>query len=269
METLLTNTPMIDWITLTSWQITAWDELIHDELYKPQTIEGYKGYRDNRTSIWVGTGKQKNYDIGEAVAHRMLVVSGRAAEDQKGNVRGVSPEDVKCTRLDIQITTDWPYADLWNVLRRWREKGRRGSTQESDTGMTVYLGAWGSERFVRIYQKTPTLCRFEMCYKGRYAKPLWERLGTCDGFVQRETMGKWLTYELLRIGDPVLENVFGDVLMGNPERPPREARRPTTDTERWIKKVVYPALAKYVKSHDVDPYLIAGLIDILRGEKDE
>jgi len=269
METLLTNTPMIDWITLTSWQITAWDELIHDELYKPQTIEGYKGHRDNKTRIWVGTGKQKNLAIGEMVAHRMLEVSGRNADDQKGNVRGTSPDDAKCTRLDIQITTDWPAADLWNVLRRWREKGRRGSTMESDTGMTVYLGAWGSERFVRIYQKTSTLCRFEMCYKRAYASPIWERLGTCDGFAQREMMERWLLYELTRINDPVLDAVFGDVLYGNPERPPREARRPTTDTERWIKRVVYPALAKYANSHDVDPYLIAGLIDVLGGSRDE
>ena len=269
METLLTNTPMIDWITLTSWQITAWDELIHDELYKPQTIEGYKGHRDNKSGIWVGTGKQRNHDIGEMVGHRMTVVSGRNADEQQTAVREASPSDTKCTRIDIQITTDWPNADLWNVLRRWREKGRRGSTMESDTGMTVYLGAWGSERFARIYQKTPTLCRFEMCYKKGYASPLWERLGACDGLVQREMMGNWLAYELLRIGDPILDAVFGDVLLGNPEKPPREARRPTTDTERWIKRVVYPALAKYSQSHDVDPYLIAGLMDILRGEKDD
>jgi len=269
METLLTNTPMIDWITLTSWQITAWDELIHDELYKPQTIEGYKGHRDNKTRIWVGTGKQKNLAIGEMVAHRMLEVSGRNADDQKGNVRGTSPDDAKCTRLDIQITTDWPAADLWNVLRRWREKGRRGSTMESDSGMTVYLGAWGSERFIRIYQKTPALCRFELCYKKGYANPLWERLGQLDGKGKREAMGHWMAYELLRVKDPVLSSVFGDVLQGNPEKPPREARRPTTDTERWIKKVVYPALAKYANNHDVDPYLIAGLIDILGGKRDE
>lgn len=269
METLLTNTPMIDWITLTSWQLTAWDELIDDYLYKSQRIDGYDGHRDNATGIWVGTGKQKNHDIGEMVAHRMLQVSGRNADEQDGNIREVAPEDTRSTRIDIQITTDWPNADLWNVLRRWREKGRRGSTMESDSGMTVYLGAWGSERFCRIYQKTPTLCRFEMCYKKAYARPLWERLGTCDGLAQRKMMGSWLAYELLRIVDPILDKVFGDVLMGNPERPPREARRPTTDTERWIKKVVYPALAKYANSHDVDPYLIAGLMEILGGKPDD
>jgi len=265
METLLTNTPMLDWITLTSWRIIAWDDLVHDDLYKSQTIDGYKGHRDNKTGIWVGEGKQMAKQLGMMVAHKMLQVSGRNADQQQTAVRVASPDDTTCTRIDIQITTDWPRADLWNVLRRWREKGRRGSTMESDTGMTIYLGAWGSEKFCRIYQKTPTLCRFEMCYKKGYANPLWERLGNCGGLEQRVMMGNWLSYELLRIGDPILDKVFGDVLTGNPERPPREARRPTTDTERWIKRVVYPALAKYANSHDVDPYLIAGLVEILGG----
>jgi len=269
METLLTNTPMIDWITMTSWQITAWDELIHDELYKPQTIEGYKGHRDNKSGIWVGTGKQRDFQLNEMVAHRMLEVSGRNADREQQSVRLASPTDAKCTRVDIQITTEWPRADTFNVLRRWREKGRRGSSFESDTGMTVYLGAWGSERFVRIYQKTPTLCRFEMCYKRAYSVPLWERLDGLDEPARRMMMSNWLKYELLRISDPVLNGVFGDVLAGNPEKPPREARRPTTDTERWIKRVVYPALAKYANDHDNDPYLIDGLIAILKGDKNE
>jgi len=270
METLLTNTPMLDWITLTSWRIIAWDDLVHDDLYKSQTIDGYKGHRDNKTGIWVGEGKQMAKQLGMMVAHKMLQVSGRNADQQQTAVRVASPDDTTCTRIDIQITTDWPRADLWNVLRRWREKGRRGSTMESDTGMTIYLGAWGSEKFCRIYQKTPTLCRFEMCYKRAYSAPLWDRLDGLDELARRETMERWLMYELTRINDPVLDHVFGDVLFGNPEKPPREARRPTTDTERWVKRVVYPALAKYANDHDHDPYLIDGLIAILsKGNKNE
>lgn len=269
MTKLLVNTPLIDWLSLTSWDITAWDLLISDTDYTTKTIDGYKGHRDNLTGIWAGTGKQQNFSLGEVVAHRMMQVSGYRAAAAYDILRANPIEDETCTRIDIQITTDWPNPDLFGVARRWREKGRHANYLESQSGSTIYLGAWGSDRFVRVYSKTATLTRFEVCYRKAYASPCWLRLGqlTKPEHVQ-ESIRRWLLYELLRIDDPVLSDVFGKVLSGDSEKPPREERRGTTDTERWIKRVVCPALSKYVNSHDIDPYIIMSIMDILRGEKD-
>lgn len=256
-ETLRLDTPMIDWITQTSWDTHDWLDLINPEHSQPTSREGYKGEVNTLNTYFVGTGAQKNQAINERVAHRMVQASGAFADIAFEQLRDYESHDAKTTRIDVQITVEWHKADLFNVVRRWREKGRMGNFWESETGCTAYMGAWGSDRFVRVYRKSDELCRFEVCYKKAYAIPMFERLRECVSESERRVlMANWLRYELMRINDNVLSDVYGRVLREVGEKPPREARRPTTDTERWFRRVVVPALTKYVKSHDVSQELL-------------
>jgi len=55
--------------------------------------------------------------------------------------------------------------------------------------------------------------------------------------------------------------------LGDGGKPPREKRRPTTDTERWFRRVVLPALHKYRNSDDVDNGLLDAMMNIIVGRQ--
>jgi len=275
-ETLTLDEVRIDWLTMTTWSLPAWESWIHEERYVNQTRERYRGRRNLDDTIWVGDGRQRNAALGQMVNHRMLQISGNDAHLNYERVRDYEPDwetheaawENTCTRIDIQITTEWSNANLFEMLARWRGKGRKGNFYESNGGMTIYLGAWGSERFARIYQKGDDLVRFEMCYKKAYASPIYHQLYGLDGAQRKALMTFWLAAEVLRINDRELTAVFEPVLKVVGQKPPREKRRPTTDTERWFRRVVMPALAKYINSHDVDEGLLGAMIELIVKERE-
>jgi hypothetical protein len=268
MENLTLNLPMIDWITRTGWEINEWKELIEDRRSKEQTRDGYRGLANLDNSYFVGNGIQRRSRAELTLSHTMLQVSGAFADSQFSMLAGRKDAgECKTTRIDIQITTDWDRADLFSVCRRWRERGRKGNFLESGEdgeGQTVYLGAWGSDRFVRVYQKSKTICRFEVCYRKAHAEPMYNRLAELDSDSgRRDAMGSWLAYELLRIKDPVLDAVFGKVLKELGTKPPKVVRRPTSDTEKWFLRVVRPALQRYINSHDVDESVLDSIREVI------
>jgi len=134
--------------------------------------------------------------------------------------------------------------------------------------MTIYLGAWGSDRFIRIYQKSETLLRFEVSYHKAYAQPMHDRLRLEDEKHRREIMNYWMLYELMRVNDPVLSPAFALTLQGSKQKPPRLARRPTNESEKWFKRVVIPAIKKYKNSHDVNEDLLDLMVKVIHDERD-
>jgi len=268
MESLFLDEARIDWLTMTTWNLTAWETWIDEERFVGQCRDGYNGRKNLDNTIWVGNGRQRDKVLNQMVNHRMMQISGNDAHLYYVDVRDYEHEENPdifeqgCTRIDIQVTTEWPNADLFSVLRRWREKGRKGNFYESNGGMTIYLGAWGSERFARIYQKSDELVRFEMCYKKAYAEPIYNELHGYDEDGRREKMTYWLAAEVARINDRILSSVFEPVLKVVGGKPPRLTRRPTTDTEKWFRRVVLPALNRYVNSHDVDEGILQALVEI-------
>jgi len=171
--------------------------------------------------------------------------------------------DKICTILHVQITVECPNGHIFDMVRRYREKGRKANFIESDTA-TGYFGAWASDRFIRIYEKSKELIRLETVYKKAYAMPMYSRLVDTPEGEETAVMGSWLAYEVLRLNDPMVTDIFSPFLKPNAMKPPKLIRRPETDTEWWIRKTVLPALYKYRQSHDCDEGLIEAIYEILK-----
>lgn len=270
MKEYILNSPRIDWGTFTTFNTkNDWLNFIDEEHKRSKKVEGYAGWQNTRNTTWVGFGEQWLESFGVKVAHQMMQATGAWADEFYPQMIALpcEPGD-KCTRLDIQMTIEFSEPNLFEVLRRWRDKGRKGNFLESKGGMTIYLGAWGSDRFIRIYQKSETLLRFEVSYHKAYAQPMHDRLRLEDEKHRREIMNYWMLYELMRVNDPVLSPAFALTLQGSKQKPPRLARRPTNESEKWFKRVVIPAIKKYKNSHDVNEDLLDLMVKVIHDERD-
>jgi len=259
---LVLNKPGWDWVTCTSWHVDAFAGWIQKpEEAKPVQRLNYTGLQEDK--VFVGDGEQNGY------FHRMLQVSGKDANLAVPAL--VHLPDVECTHLDLQVTCEWPGSNIFAIAERLRDQflvDYRTSTE----GDTVYIYSRLSDKYIRIYQKTADIVRFEVAYKKPYARAIWEELrkGTFidDEYSTTEKMKEWLMWELWKLHDGELNDVFADSLGNNPTRPPKYVPAPENNTERWLRKIVAPALRKYVNSHEVDRYLIYHLVQIL-GESNE
>jgi len=263
---LALNKPACDWITLSSWHIDAFDGLLVDpENATDEKRLNYEGKREGK--LFIGVGMQGQY------MHKMLQVSGADSDLWlHALVIGDIP-DVTCTHLDLQVTIEWPTNDLYALTGRMLSYDRESDFRTSKQGDTCYIGSRLSDRFIRVYHKSKSkgLVRFEVSYKKPFARAMFEFLAAnmpCDGGEFNTLwIRKWLSYELLRTGDHELIDAFSPVLDPIPTKPPKFVPAPENDTERWLRKIVAPALIKYVHNHDKDPYLIDHLIRILDSEK--
>jgi len=260
---LLLNTPMCDWVTLTSWHIDAFDGLMSDpESAKEVRRLNYVGRQEGK--LFVGSGEQDGY------FHKMLQVSGRDSNLWIDSLAYL--EDVECTHLDIQTTCEWENSDIFAIAERLRDRFLV-DYRTSREGDTVYIYSRLSDKFIRIYQKTADIVRFEVAYKKPYARVMFQQfqvinskaLLSCEDVAsERERlMRDWLSWELWKLQDGVLNSIFSDCLGSNPIRPPKFVPAPENNTERWLRKIVAPALQKYVNSHEADPYLVHHLVRIL------
>lgn len=260
---LLLNAPMCDWITLTSWHTDAFDGLITSpETAKEVRRLNYVGKQEGK--LFIGDGEQNGY------FHRMLQVSGKDSNLWVDSLSYL--EDVECTHMDVQVTCSWPDSDIFAIAERLRDRFLV-DYRTSREGDTCYIYSRLSDKFIRIYQKTKDLVRFEVAYKKPYAREMFRQfqmisskqsLSCQDVANERERlMRDWLSWELWKLQDGILNSVFSDSLGKNPVKPPKFVPAPENNTERWLRKIVAPALLKYVNSHDADPYLIHHLVKIL------
>lgn len=254
---LVLNLPEWDWVTCTSWHVDSFSNWIQkpDEAKQVQRLN-YKGLQEGK--VFVGDGQQDGY------FHRMLQVSGKDAGLAVPAL--IHLPDIECTHLDLQVTCGWPGSDIFAIAERLRDNflvDYRTSTE----GDTVYIYSRLSDKYIRIYQKTKDIVRFEVAYKKPYARAMWQTLRSDRLIVSDEetlNMKKaWLMYELWKLHDKTLLGVFQDSLGNNPMRPPKFVPAPENNRERWLRKIVAPALQKYANSHEADPYLIHHLVKIL------
>lgn len=271
MEYLTLDKPMVDWVTLTSWDVTTavtWSKLVNmlepTAETKPGRIRGYEG-------VYRGGGF-----IGQAAqagrAHMMLRIAGAKA-DQVSSV----PATAHCTRVDVQITTaipaDYSARDLADDMRKYQDTrwAKLVTLVEGSDGLdTVYVGSRQSERYARIYVKQVEEIRYlrlEVEHKGTAAQLLIENgvlLSTnakggaliewIDGLQLKETI-----YEIEMFRKLIDCSALGVVM-------PKVVR--TMDkTLMWLMNQVTPAMVRLLQDHDYGTYLRNHLVDLLEAHK--
>lgn len=271
MDSLTLDKPMIDWVTITSWDVTTavtWSRLLNvlepTAETKPGRIRGYEG-------VYRGGGF-----IGQAAqagrAHMMLRIAGATA-DQVSSV----PATAHCTRLDVQITTAIPdgYSArrLADDLRKYQDDRwqKQVTLVEGSDGLdTVYVGSRQSERYARIYVKQVEEIRYlrlEVEHKGTAAQLLIENGVLLSTNAKGGALIEWIdglqlteTIDIIEMYRSLLDCTALGMVM------PKVVR--TMDkTMMWILNQVTPAMVRLLQDHDYGTYLRHHLIELLDKHK--
>lgn len=172
-------TPAIDWITLATYDFASYTKLAAEvrrffgKGWRPGRWLQYDGYKHN-DGCFYGHAMQSNDK-----EHYVMRASGAMAHELFFHLRNnwSDGQDVLghcyATRLDIQVTSDPP--PWWQVRHLhdfYKQRMRKVSMIQSETGSTLYMGSRTSGRFVRFYEKhldRPYL-RLEFELKGDHAR---------------------------------------------------------------------------------------------------
>jgi hypothetical protein len=264
---MTTNLPMLDWMTVTTFESKVAHSILYNWLadlgdYADNKIDislmGYKG----RTFDGMFWGqKDINHGKHEGRRHWLIKVSGPRSENLAILLRDNAYRltDYKVTRLDVQVTILGNLSDARILTDRLRASPFQGRGRqpkitliESDNH-TIYVGSRQSERMVRIYEKRPddgqTYVRFEVELKGAVANETWK------GFISGATTTKMtLAGILARFPVNVFDYsvVFSDLrdCLGN------NAWKPVIipiehDTVKWLKTQVDAAIEKLAGDHAI------------------
>lgn len=253
---------MCDWITLTSFDDTLYQETLktYGQVADFQQITRMQYDGRQYGSVFIGTADQSGK------RHNMVQVSGAEADKFVG--LWSSDPSVRCTRIDVQVTCKAVREfDMFAFAERQKQGKRTVGFIESNGLSTVYIGSWKSNEFLRVYQKSKRVIRFEVCYKGSKSDFLHRWLGD-DRSTDREKMRGWLKHKLFSLNDNLLDELFGSALYGEPLKP-QMTIRPESNTEKWIEQSVIPAIHKYANSHDVNPDIMGRLLKSMSGYFDQ
>lgn len=263
MSGLTLNKPMIDYLTMTSFE----DEIylvakgIVEELELVDEMKDYRFLQYSGHSLDLRRGNmQFMTGVQKLSYHNMVRVSGEACMDALPRFASVfMPYRDNLTRIDAQVTIlepdNW---SQWELLTDLRKRGHHVgwvASRDRDTGFelaTVYIGSREhSPRFVRIYQKLTAdgqkLLRLEVEIKRDRAREHGKYLveyASGDLSKIRDELGFLSQYH------PGLEYTFSASLEGWLK--PVRVQRKETSTERWIFDQCLPAIAKYCNEHNSD-----------------
>lgn len=237
------NVAMCDWLSLVSWEGFHNDNHTPEET--PEKRMQYDGFR--RGSVFIGQALQRGF------VHHLMQVSG-AFSDIFAPVMIESETQATSTRMDIQMTVFCHNPNMRALYNRLAERFVTTSFVTSSSGDTIYVGGWKSERFTRIYQKDGRrLLRVEMCWKKGYAEGARQFVlesGTQTA-VYRETLSRWMKYEIIRLDDSELNSLFLPHLTGVEElKAVRYEANHDSAREQWLRRVVLKSLTEYANSHD-------------------
>jgi len=249
MSDITLNMSMCDWLSLVSWEGFHSDNSTPDEAGEKRMQ--YDGFR--RGSVFIGQALQAGF------VHSLMQVSG-AHSDIFCPVMIEAEPQATSTRIDIQMTVFCHNPNMRALYNRLAERFKTTSFVTSSSGDTIYIGGWKSERFTRIYQKdNRRLLRVEMCWKKGYAEGARRFIlenGTQTA-VYRETMSRWMKYEILRLDDKELDSLFLPHLNEAQElKAVRYDAKHDSAKEQWLRKVVLKSLREYANSHDASRDLL-------------
>ena len=251
--------PLVDWITMTSfheyfwgyWQSVAARKSDDD---REQSRIGYRGVgiSTGEGSLFVGQGNQKGRD------HYIMQCGGELANGILGHVaKAYTQYTSRVTVLDLQITIpepdDWQQKDL---LAATMEQGKVSGWVESrdrEVGplQTVYIGSWQSDRMIRVYVKSTAenarLLRFEVHYKGLRADAAARSI-----LLRGVTPRQILVAEVQRNGIKNLSPFEKALGKATPHHVRVRQKSSLARTEGWIRKTVIPALNRYANNKAAD-----------------
>lgn len=274
------ETPMLDWVTLTTWDEKRLVERLPHvlelcKLYngedKPGRRRGYIGetHETDNGNVFVGKGRQ------EGTAHFMVIASGQIAHDILPIFAvGILAGWARCKRLDIQVTIDRPKGwDQWALANRLNDIGLtieyKTSTATTPSGgraklSTVYINSRRSDRYYRVYEKMTAggnIClRLEAELKGRVAEAVAKKQAAYGA----RTLFPSVVAELGHIAarDTGLMVAYGDILRSGGSR--TVIRRKADRRRAWLEGVCLPALDRYYHAHEItDRQFIDDWIDLI------
>lgn len=270
---MILNAGLIDWITLTTFSPGIYQEW-HDTIFSTQIHEAETAKRMQYQGVVVN-GVFLGRAIQNKRRHAMLQASGAAAH-------GIFPflefdaKEVRCTRIDLQVTVDLPAGydarALYDDIKEWDTDGkqRTPSLVESGDGLdTVYIGNRQSDRFTRIYVKPladgSRAIRFETEFKGEHADNVVQQLIADPDNLERLLAGEVDALPPLKFG---LSERFRSVLGHNPRRSKPKRKDALTGGLRWLTNQVNPAMLRLMNDHEVG-YTVRNIVRSWAAEADE
>lgn len=283
MQTIDLDRPMLDWLTVTSWD-NQFYRLMHEiarlesQGHEDATTQQYEGYRFQVEggTCFVGRGEQQDRE------HVQVWVSGQAAHHYQNAIQPfLQSGDARTTRIDLQITCEIDSSwGQFGLMKRLKKRGDKiigfvesGGGYERNLE-TVYIGSWTSDRLTRVYVKPGeegrNYLRFETKYTGERSRTIAARV-----IVAGQTPGAFLKHELIDVvADPKLTALFLPALENFDAEQPRVAVTTTLDgTAKWLLKSVLPAFNRVINAHETgDSVLWAfhyAIMDKLRADGDD
>lgn len=171
----VTDVPLIDYLRLATYDViqfynvTAAIERRFSQ-WRPKKWLQYKG-RISDNGVFHGIGDQNGR------AHCIIEISGYASQTFYTWWKALPAEltgTFYCTRIDLQCTKNRP-DDEYRLKAYKRLRGAKSLIQ-SDSGITLYIGARTSDTYWRLYDKTEELLRVEVEIKGSLAKRAYASL---------------------------------------------------------------------------------------------
>jgi len=260
-DDLCLNVAMCDYLTLTSWEYDVlWTLFALPDDGTPYDMAHQRYVGQQTDSMFLGQGKVKGKE------HFMLQISGSLAD--KLLPQSLTMENVRCTRLDVQCTTQTPFdnqlsRNLHKLSGRMLERGKTSSFMTKQGLSTCYIGAFTSQKLARVYMKDKYLLRYEMMYKKDIADPMFKKLRELPSDESwRFHITGYLKYQLLATGDDWLDSIF-ERHLGQVNIKPPSVPRPETKTGKWLRDAVLPAFARYAFQHDANQNILADFQKIL------
>mgnify|MGYP003601103736 CR=1 FL=1 len=276
-EVYTLNTPLIDFLTITSFEerahgmakaiITA---LQGDDkgatLAENAKRMQYLGVtlRTAQGTLFYGEGKQKGR------WHCMFQIDGELCNEPdllNPIFSAVRQGWVSVRRIDLQATiiepTGWIQWALFNrlKLRHLTPGWQESMDKKGNTLATVYALPRTSEKFLRVYQKFAgmMLLRMEWEIKAAMAESIGRAIA--DG---RGTVSQYLKLYWQNLNDPELTKAYSFCFEGiqDASKPKRVVR--DSKTSEWLRVTVLPSFTRYINEHGHDQELVNMFIDALR-----
>lgn len=269
----------VDYITLTRTQEEDQSNRELEALFKglftdddliPAKWGGYKGYTRGHARM--------GHRTRDGVVDKILNVSGSAADSMVFK-DGPLDENIRCTRIDIQMTVELPYRQQ-DLARRYFANlksdesykssmvGRRKIVLvDSEDGQTMYIGSRSSRSFlVRLYDKggqmgfdTGYEWRLEIEFKRDLARGVLDMITGPGRFVDNKE----------RIVTGYAEEECGILLpsTGGEGKPDIKPANGSANQMEWLKRCVRPVVVRETNTGHLEEVIEAlGLSWVLEPE---
>lgn len=155
-----------------------------------------------------------------------------------------------CTRIDVTLDMVTETAPRDFVAKRNKDRHKNGAVMFSETGETVYVGSWSSDRFARVYRYFPPhpraeYLRAEHVFKGKQAKALCAQLVQTAPKNLMANIGEiygWAHSDWVQSLQDVKDRV--EVAWHKDER--RQSK-----TLKWLEETCLPAIARLVREGEI------------------